>query len=61
MKSHQSEHESRVRTRWQVSQCECGHLTLQLGMTRIEFTRAEFAQLERLNRRGAEAVWRGIQ
>ena len=35
-------------TRWQVSQCECGHLTLQLGTMRIEFTRAEFAQLERL-------------
>jgi hypothetical protein len=48
MRSHESKHESGHGTGWQVTKCACGHLTLRLGTVRIDFTPAEFAQLERL-------------
>lgn len=30
---------------YEVTECECGHLTLRFGRLRIELTRQEFARL----------------
>ena len=39
---------SRHGNEWHVTQCACGHLTLQLGPVRVEFTTEEFALLHQL-------------
>jgi hypothetical protein len=33
---------------WDVTQCECGHLTLRLGTIRLDFAPEEFVRLHRL-------------
>ncbi len=30
----------------EVTECECGHITVRIGRTRIELTREEFVQLQ---------------
>ena len=41
-------HESADRSPWHVTRCACGHLTLHLGITRLDLTADEFSKLHRL-------------